>query len=450
MRVTWIQPEDLLRHELVQSAAEGKPVADIARRWAAAGGEIDPPSRGASPMPASAAQRALARELIHELDARPAAYDPDEADDLDAIRATWSEAPRLPALADVDLADRIHGAWLGRAAGCLLGKPVEGIGREGIRAILEAAGRWPLTEWFTARDLSGDVAARYPWNRASRATSLAENIDGMPEDDDLNYTLLALALVETRGHGFATDDVAEMWLRELPALRVFTAERAVYRDLLEGVDPSDAATVANPYREWIGAQIRADLYGWISPGDVRAAAEMAWRDARLSHRRSGVHGAMFVAAMCAAACVATDVATVIAAGLTVVPPRSRLATAVRLGLELAQSATAMDAAFDRLYAELGGLHWVHARNNAAALTYALMSGAGDLSPTICTAVMAGWDTDSNGATAGSIAGALCGGHAIPSRWTAPLHDRIASSVRGFDGASFAGLASRTLALARRP
>ena len=60
--------------------------------------------------------------------------------------------------------------------------------------------------------------------------------------------------------------------------------------------------------------------------------------------------------------------------------------------------------------------------------------------------MAGWDTDSNGATVGSIAGALCGARAIPDRWTAPLRDRVSSSVRGFDGASFGDLAARTLAL----
>lgn len=189
MRVTWIQPEDVLRHELVQSAAEGKIVADIAQRWTAAGGNVDPPARGASTTPALPALRALARELICELDARPAAREPD---DLDAIRTTWSDAPRLPTPADVDLADRVRGAWLGRAACCLLGKPVEGIGRDGIRAILEATGRWPLTEWFTARGLSDDVAVRSPWNRwnrASRATSLADGASFT----DLASSTLALA-----------------------------------------------------------------------------------------------------------------------------------------------------------------------------------------------------------------------------------------------------------------
>jgi ADP-ribosylglycohydrolase len=290
------------------------------------------------------------------------------------------------------------------------------------------------------------VSRRHPWNRASRTTSLAENIDGMPEDDDLNYTMLALALIEEHGRAFTTDDVAERWLRDLPGLAVFTAERAAYRNLLDGIDPAEAAAKRNPYREWIGAQIRADLYGWVSARDPHAAAELAWRDARLSHVRNGVYGAMFVAAMSAAACVARDVETVIAAGLSVVPPRSALARSIGLALDLARSGVPHEDAVDRLYADHDGLHWVHVLNNAALVALALAEGRGDFARSICAAVSGGWDTDSNGATVGGIVGALRGASALPEHWTAPLRGRIASSLRGFDGARFDALAERTLAL----
>ena len=450
MRVSWVQPEDVLRHELVQSAAEGKTVDDVAARWVAAGGVLGAPQRGASAEPATETQRVLARALVDELDARPAPRSADEPNDLEAIREQWSAPPPLPRIPDAQLADRIHGGWLGRAAGCLLGKPVEGVGRAGIREILEATGRWPLADWFTGRGLPDDVAARHPWNRASRPTSLAENIDGMPEDDDLNYTMLALRLVETSGRSFTTDDVASLWLSELPGLRVFTAERAVYRNLLDGIGPSDAATIANPYREWIGAQIRTDLYGWISPGDPQAAAELAWRDARLSHTRNGVYGAMFVAAMAAAACVADDVETVLAAGLSVVPVGSRFARSVGLGLDLARRGVPHEDAVDAIDAAHEGLHWVHVLNNAAVVALTIAAGAGDFGRSICAAVSAGLDTDSNGATVGGVVGAMRGASALPARWIAPLRGGIASSLRGFDGATFDALAVRTLVLADRP
>jgi ADP-ribosylglycohydrolase len=447
MRVTWVQPEDLVPHELRQAAAEGHDVADVRTRWLAAGGPADPPYGGASQPPAPAALRALARELLDELSERAGTDSPAEPNDLAAIRATWGDMPRLPAPGDRDaLYERIHGGWLGRAAGCLLGKPVEKIPRVGIRAILEDTGRYPLDDYFTAVGLSDEVAAAWPWNRASRPTSLVENIDGMPEDDDLNYTLLALHIVQTYGRDFTPDDVAQAWLLEMPGGRAFTAERAAYRNLLDGYGPPETATRGNPFREWIGAQIRTDLYGWINPGDPVAAAEMAWRDARVSHTRNGLYGAMFVAAMAAAACVADDVKTVLDAGLSVVPPGSRLAAAAHAALEVAGRGLDLEAALNELHAAHRDLHWVHVVNNAALVAFALAYGQGDFGASICAAVTGGWDTDSDGATVGAAVGTITGAGRLPARWIDPLRNRLATSVASFDGVGFDELARRTIAL----
>ncbi|MCW2918726.1 MAG: hypothetical protein JWN52_6794 [Actinomycetia bacterium] len=444
MRITWVQPEDLLVHELRQSADEGKDVTAIAKRWAAAGGSLEPPVRGASEPGATPELRALAEDLLAELAVLP---DPGGHDEPGELLQTLATAPGpIEAPQGAELRERLHGGWLGRAAGCLLGKPVEKIPRHGIREILEESGRWPLRGYFTARGLPDEVAARWPWNRASRTTSLAEVIDGMPEDDDLNYSLLALYLLERHGPEFGTEDVAAAWLSLLPAGRVFTAERAAYRNLLEGVEPPATATVRNPYREWIGAQIRGDVYGWACPGDPRRAAALAVKDARLSHTRNGIYGAMYVAAMTSAACVTTDVGQVLDAGLSVLPPGSRLAGAVHEARRLAAS-HAFEGAVDRLYESYGELHWVHVLNNAALVTLALAAGGGDFADSICLVVSGGWDTDSNGATVGSITGTMCGAAALPEYWSVPLGNRLASSMPGFDGLAFDALADRTLALA---
>ncbi|MEU5806950.1 ADP-ribosylglycohydrolase family protein [Streptomyces sp. NPDC047718] len=319
---------------------------------------------------------------------------------------------------------------------------------EGIRALARAAGNWPLDDWFTARGVPPDLLAAYPWNRRSAATSLAENVDGAPEDDDLDYPLLNLLLLRRHGRRFTTADVGRLWLDELPAGRTFTAERIAYRNLLLGLEPPATATHHNPFREWIGALIRADVHGWTNPGDPWAAAEQAGRDAALSHTGNGLYAALFAAAAIAeAASGRADVHGALRAGLAVVPPGARLAEAVRHAIRAAREERDFDRVVDRLHARYGHYHWVHSVPNTALVAAALTHADGDFTRSVCRAVSGGWDTDSNGATAGSIAALVAG--RVPDRWAAPLKNRLGTTVAGFDGIGFDTLAQLTAQEAAR-
>ncbi|WP_316740373.1 ADP-ribosylglycohydrolase family protein [Streptomyces sp. MK7] len=446
LRLTWVQPEDLLGHELRQAVQDGREPSAIAARWRAAGGPEAPARAGASPEPASRYLRLLAEDLLDELAELPSRLADAEPTDLAAIKALcpdWPASADRPAATDQD---RFEAAWLGRAAGCLLGKPVEKLPLDGIRQLARVTGNWPLNTWFTARGVPEDLAARYSWNRRSAACCLAENIDGMPEDDDLDYPLINLLLLQRHGRAFTTTDVARLWLEELSAGRTFTAERVAYRNLLLGIEPPRTARHRNPFREWIGALIRADAHGWTNPGDPAAAAEQAHRDAILTHTANGVYAAMFTAAVIAAAATgAHDVHGCLATGLTVVPPGSRLARAVRQAVRLARSHEDFDTVVDALHAiHSATCHWVHAVPNTALIAAALTHADGDFEGAVCRVVSGGWDTDSNGATAGSVTGLLAGSPAaLPERWTAPLKNRLATSVGEFHGTGFDALAHLT-------
>ncbi|MFF9404432.1 ADP-ribosylglycohydrolase family protein [Streptomyces anandii] len=455
LRLTWVQPEDLLGHELRQAVQDGREPAAVAARWRAAGGPDAPARAGASPQRASRYLRLLAEDLLDELAELPSRLADAEPTDLGRIRSLCPDWPAPPARNHADASDpgRLEAAWLGRAAGCLLGKPVEKLPLDGIRQLARATGNWPLTTWFTARGVPEDLAAKYPWNTRSAATSLAENIDGMPEDDDLNYALLNLLLLQRHGRGFTTTDVARLWLDELPAGRAFTAERVAYRNLLLGIDPPHTARHRNPFREWIGALIRADVHGWTNPGDPAAAAAQAHRDAALTHTANGVYAAMFAAAVIAAAAGGDkDVHGCLAAGLSVVPPGSRLARAVRQAIRLAAEHRDFETVVDELHATHSGTcHWVHAVPNTALIAAALTHADGDFTGSVCRVVSGGWDTDSCGATAGSVAALLAGSPAaLPDRWTAPLKNRLATSVGDFNGTGFDTLARLTHLEALRP
>lgn len=440
MRLTWVQPEDLAPHALVQAAAEGVDVQDLRHEWSAAGGTLAPSVSGASEHPATPAVRRLAEGILERIDERTP-RDP-ALEPAPAARAGGAAVPFA-----ADLGDRLHGGWLGRAVGCLIGKPVEKIPREGIEAIARGTGRWPVTGYFTAHGLDPATAARWPWNRRSAPTSLVETIDGMPEDDDLNFTVLALRLVEAHGTALTTEDVAQAWLDQLPAGRVFTAERVAYRNLLLGVDPADAAWRANPFRHWIGALIRADGYGWTHPGDPSTAATLAAQDARLSHSGPGLEGARWAAALAAAAPVSDGLGPALDTARSVLGPGA-LAEAVDLGRDLARSGRPTRGALDVLHERYGSLHWVHVLPNAAVIAYALEVGGADLGRSVGIAVAAGWDTDSAGATVGGTIGALLGADALPADLVRPLDDRLATSLPGPPELSVSALAARTLELAR--
>ncbi|MFD9369668.1 ADP-ribosylglycohydrolase family protein [Streptomyces sp. NPDC060020] len=425
--------------------------------------ERDPAPAGQDAEPAADGPAPRAGAPATERDSAPAGHDarprPEAAGQArspggrgpDPTRAGQDPGPDPGPEVDLELRTRLEAAWLGRAVGCLLGKPVEKLPLEGIRALARATGNWPLNDWFSERGVPPEVLAAYPWNRRSAPTSLAENIDGMPEDDDLNYPLLGLVLLRRHGKGFTTADVARLWLDELPAGRTFTAERVAYRNLLLGLEPPATATHHNPFREWIGALIRADVHGWTNPGDPAAAAAQAYRDAALTHTGNGVYAALFVAAATAEAATGrADVHTALRAGLAVVPPRSRLAEAVRLGIRAAADEPDFDLVVDRLHARYGHYHWVHAVPNTALIAAALTHADGDFTRSVCRAVSGGWDTDSNGATAGALAALLAGSpSALPDRWTAPLKNRLATTVPGFDGIGFDTLAHLTAQEAAR-
>lgn len=459
MRLTWAHPEDLLPHELVASAAFGKhpaALADIAGRWQALGGSLEPAISGASDL--TPELRGEARILLDELDALETPLDSRQPEGIDDILAAAAPTPPLPEPGS-DFVDRVRGGWLGRSAGCVLGKPVEKIPRHGVEEIARATDNWPITGYFTAVGLPTEVAERWPWNRRSAPTSLAENIAGIPEDDDLNFPLLALELAETPG--FDTHSVATLWMDNLPAGRVFTAERAAYRNLLDACPIEQVAEHHNPFREWIGALIRADVFGWVRPGDPVGGARLAWLDARLTHRRAGVYAAMWSAALCSAAVVvAADdedpVGTTLAAGLAVVPAESEFAAAVVFGEQAARDARDLASGLDALHERFAGMHWVHSLNNAAVIAFSLRwsqrASVPDFGVGIGAAVAAGWDTDSAGATVGSVLGALLGGSNIPECWTSPLspdgRSAIATSIPGPAVRDINELTQRTCTVAK--
>jgi ADP-ribosylglycohydrolase len=230
---------------------------------------------------------------------------------------------------------------------------------------------------------------------------------------------------------------------------VFTAERAVLVSLLHNVPVALVGGTRNPYREWIGALIRADVFGWALPGQPGAAAQLVYADASLSHRCNGIYAAMWAAALVSSACVAATVQEAVEQSLDHVPAGSRLAEALRGVHDLYRKGCTWQAAVEVIRARFGHYSWVHAINNACLITAGLLWGDGDYTATVGSVVQGGWDTDSNAATAGSVVGTVLGAAQLPRHFIEPLQDRTRSVIFGFDNSRISELARRTTALAQR-
>jgi len=418
------------REEITQLAQEGCDTWELERRLALIEEEGGPDQLKKL--------EALCRSLDQVEPSEDFAYE--EPSDLEEIRARRPAGPRRIAvpLSEATLDDRTLGAWLGRAAGCMLGKPVEGWSREKIADLMQACGLDALDDYWPEPPETGGMELG-----GGNKALLRGNIRMAERDDDMDYTILGLCIVERYGRAFTPRDVADCWLERLPYRCTYTAERVAYRNLVNGLEPPHSALYRNPYREWIGAQIRADAFGYVCPARPEEAADMAFRDACVSHVKNGIYGEMWVAAMLAAAFTTDDAEKVIRTGLTEIPANCRLAEAIGKVLDWRAEGCDAEAALDRIMDAYGHYHRVHTINNAAIVARALLWGQNDFSRTIGLAVSAGLDTDCNGATAGSVLGAMIGAGAIPAHWTEPLNDRIATIVAYQWDLTLSGLARRT-------
>ena len=187
-----------------------------------------------------------------------------------------------------------------------------------LQRAAEAAGEWPIRDYLSEALLNALGDRHRSWQEAVRG-----RIRFVARDDDINYTVLGMLILEQHGIGFSRADVMQMWLANLPLAYTFGPERMLFTRTsavaiaerlrrgrgLAGIgddpEPVLAAMVAswNPGDELCGAQIRADAYGYACPGRPRLAATLAWRDAGWTHRGTGVYAAMFTAAATSAAVV---------------------------------------------------------------------------------------------------------------------------------------------------
>ena len=156
---------------------------------------------------------------------------------------------------------------------------------------------------------------------------------------------------------------------------------------------------------------------------------------------------MFTAAAIAVAMVERDPVRIFETAVKYIPQRSRLAEVVREAISEVRHASDWMDGYRRIHASWGEFGHCRVYQETATLinTLRFAKSVGD---GICIQVMQGNDTDSYGATAGSILGCFFGPGHLEERWLTPFNDEIHTTLADFHEQRLSRLARRMAKLPR--
>jgi ADP-ribosylglycohydrolase len=197
-----------------------------------------------------------------------------------------------------NLLQKIWGSWTGKVAGGTFGMPVEGKSREIVLNLHP-----PLSGWSSHHRQGVNDDEQYELISILALEDLS--------DEDFAKRLKA-------GTIFEPNYLGAYWLKHLLPQYVFTAEKSAYDNAKAGVPWEHAGdyvyehegkVFGNEYADWIGAQMKGELYGMLLPawgwyenskGDLellKPCLDLSLQDALIAHREVGIVGELFVSAI---------------------------------------------------------------------------------------------------------------------------------------------------------
>ena len=193
---------------------------------------------------------------------------------------------------------KIWGSWTGKVAGGTFGMPVEGRDRNVITKMQP-----PLNGWSKHHRQAINDDEQYELISILALEALS--------DDEFTNRLRAGTILEPEYLG-------SYWLKYLLPQYVFTAEKAAYDNAKNGVPwehagdyvyEHDGKVYGNEYADWIGAQMKGELYGMLLPtwgwyekskDDLellKPCLDLSLQDALIAHREVGIVGELFISAI---------------------------------------------------------------------------------------------------------------------------------------------------------
>lgn len=274
-------------------------------------------------------------------------------------------------------------------------------------------------------DAFGD-AARDPENQFLYGITMDFPEKPTGSTDDTEFALLtAEILINSKGNP-SYADVVKAWKTHVVVQDELTrggaSEREAAANVRRGLLPPESGRF-NTYAASDGAAMRSSPAGIVAAGDPDRAAELAKTDAEISHWAEGVWGAQAVAAAVAVAMNGGTAEEIFAEGMSRAPEGSWLLHNFK------EAVAVMDKHNGDLNASWMELHQLLRGEYKASVPEAVVSAfcvflmtQGDFKNGIIYSGNFGRDSDTIGAVAGALAGAICGLSGIPEDWTARVRN----------------------------
>jgi ADP-ribosylglycohydrolase len=325
---------------------------------------------------------------------------------------------RFPLAVELDeslIADRIYAGWLAQIVGGALGTALEGYCTDQLRSAFG--------------EIRGYVRPPNTYN------------------DDITYQIAFLEAFKDWGYNVTSHAIALEWISRIPT--GWSAENIALNNLRLGIFPPESASHANPFREWIGAQMRGAVCGLVALGDPLTAAELAFIDGSISHCNNGILGEIFNALLVSLAVVYTDPKALLKSVIDLIPAKSEYFSILAFAYETCCANDSWESAWKLCEERYRTYNWIHAYPNAAAEVVALYFCNNSFDECMHVIAMSGQDVDCNAAQVGAVMGVMLGRSEIASNWTDQLGEKVESYMRGWEKTSVAEIAQLTIDSVRR-
>jgi len=277
---------------------------------------------------------------------------------------------------------------------------------------------------WLGKNIGGTLGTPYEGRKYAHCLTYYDPVPSKPlPNDDLDFQLVWLKMLEDRGTDPSFGDFASYWLKHLSKHWYCEYSFCTY-NLQRGLKPPISGAFQNYWVDEMGSPIRSEIWACVAPGDPQLAASMAWMDSSMDHTGGeGRWGEMFWAAVESAAFVISDPKTLIDIGLSMIPTSSHVARSMREAVRCHEEGVEWGEARERIATIFGHNNPANAVPNHGFTIIGWLYGK-DYGDKLCKAVNCGFDTDCTGATLGSLLGIIHGMSGIPEDWKKPVGDAI--------------------------